>query len=250
MTRVGVISDTHVPEFVAQLPSCLTQIFAGVDVILHAGDINDQRVLSELEAMAPVIAVRGDHDRRRGWLPRSRTFEIDGVQFGLIHGEPRHWLEEPRTFLETVSLGLLRWVPGRRRLRRRFPNAQVIVFGHFHRPVSRRIDGCLQFCPGSVYRLDRLEAKRRLRTMPGWFERCFLVVASLAIRPLPPPSVGLLEIRHGEVEARIVVLSEWCRAKIQDTTFRQGLGRDQNSATGERFPGVQPADALLRRLTR
>ena len=64
--KVGVISDTHVPAIVPSLPPAVFDIFKGVDLILHAGDIVDLSVLDELRAIAPVEAVAGNMDDTRG----------------------------------------------------------------------------------------------------------------------------------------------------------------------------------------
>ena len=57
--RVGVISDTHIPHFPA-LPEAVWQHFAGVELIIHAGDLSILSVISELETIAPVVAVQGN----------------------------------------------------------------------------------------------------------------------------------------------------------------------------------------------
>ena len=60
--RIGIISDTHIPSRARQLPAFVAQAFAGVDRILHAGDINDYSVLRELNAIAPTESVAGNTD--------------------------------------------------------------------------------------------------------------------------------------------------------------------------------------------
>ncbi|NQT48463.1 MAG: metallophosphoesterase family protein, partial [Chloroflexi bacterium] len=61
--RIGLLSDTHI--MAEELPHQLEQVFSGVDLILHAGDILYPRVLDELEGIAPVLAARGDEDSDR-----------------------------------------------------------------------------------------------------------------------------------------------------------------------------------------
>ena len=70
MTRIGVVADTHCPEFNERLPDRLLELLNGVELILHAGDVNGPEAIAELERVAPVQAVRGDHDAR---LDRSMT---------------------------------------------------------------------------------------------------------------------------------------------------------------------------------
>ncbi|MGI6097446.1 MAG: metallophosphoesterase family protein [Dethiobacteria bacterium] len=60
--KVGVLSDTHIPTRARALPSRIYEIFADVDMILHAGDIADESVLEELKTLAPIEAVAGNTD--------------------------------------------------------------------------------------------------------------------------------------------------------------------------------------------
>lgn len=95
--RIGLISDTHIPEACETLWPEVFEAFDGVEAILHAGDIHEFRVLDELGEIAPVFAARGngedgsggrpvqpDDDRvREGWL-----LEFGGVSIGLTHFVP------------------------------------------------------------------------------------------------------------------------------------------------------------------
>ena len=71
-TRIGVVADTHSPEFAERLPDPLFDALRGVDLIVHAGDVNGPETLARLGRIAPVEAVRGDHDALLGSLPISR----------------------------------------------------------------------------------------------------------------------------------------------------------------------------------
>ena len=206
MTTIGVLADTHCPEFVDRLPPRIGEVFAGVEMILHAGDVNAQSTLDELAHIAPVEAVRGDHDRELNQLPRMREIMVEGRRIVIVHGERSRWIEEPQTFLWTISLGYFR--PHRdlaRVLRRRFPDADVIVYGHTHRADARTVDGALVFNPGAVHQWNRVTTRRRLGQRPGWFEWCWLQVAR-HIRRVETPSVGILEVRDRRVLPRIVGL--------------------------------------------
>jgi putative phosphoesterase len=102
------------------------------DVILHAGDVLDEGILGELSELAPVYAVLGNNDGSLvGILPVTRLVELQGVRIGMIHDSGA--------------------AAGRaRRLRRRFPDADVVVFGHSHVPVNEAGEGGqLLFNPGS-----------------------------------------------------------------------------------------------------
>jgi putative phosphoesterase len=203
--RIGVVSDTHCPEFMDRLPDRLFEVLAGVDLVLHAGDVNGPETLEALRAIAPVQGARGDHDPL-GLLPLSCEVMAEGRRIVVVHGNRSRWIEEPETFLWTVSLGS--YHPHERlaaALRRRHPSADVIVFGHTHRPLVQRSDGVLLFNPGGVHQWNRQTTLDRLRRNPGWFEWSWLQVAR-HIREWPRPSVGILELSPGGVEPRIVPL--------------------------------------------
>jgi len=205
-TRVGVVADTHCPEFIDHLPQGVASALQGVAMILHAGDINASSTLDELARIAPVEAVRGDHDRLLTSLPPTRELTVDGRLIVVVHGNRSRWIEEPSTLLWTLSLGFfqpLRGLP--RSLRRRFPNADVIVYGHTHRARVETIDGALLFNPGGVHQWNPVTAKRRLAQGPGWFEWCWLQVAR-HMRRFQQPSVGVLEIDGAEIRPMVISL--------------------------------------------
>src|SRR5436190_7296286 len=111
MKRIaGVISDTH-----GLLRSEVLRVFRGVDLILHAGDIGKPEILEELQALAPVVAVRGNNDTG-GWakrIPEFRIAEIGTVRVGILHD------------LKTAS-------------EHEIANVEVVVSGHSHRPLIER----------------------------------------------------------------------------------------------------------------
>jgi hypothetical protein len=121
--RIGVISDTHGllrPEAVEAL--------RGSAMIVHAGDIGSPEVLRELEALAPVIAVRGNNDRGP-WakaLPLSETFRVGGASLHVIH-DVKELDVDPRA-----------------------ARLSVVISGHSHRPLAEERDGVLFFNPGSA----------------------------------------------------------------------------------------------------
>lgn len=205
-TRVGVVADTHCPEFLDRLPERLFESLEGVHVILHAGDVNAASTLDELARIAPVEAVRGDHDRELTSLPAVREITVEGRRIVVVHGYRSRWIEEPQTLLWTLSLGFYR--PHRdlpRSLRRRFPAADVIVFGHTHAAYIRNFDGALLFNPGAVHQWNRDSTRRRLAQKPGWFEWCWLQVAKHLVR-VEKPSLGILEIDQDGILPRIIDL--------------------------------------------
>jgi putative phosphoesterase len=201
-----VIADTHCPEFLDRLPARVFEVFEGVDLILHAGDINGAETLAGLQRVAPVEAVRGDHDGSLKTLPVSREMVIGGKRIVVVHGNRSRWLEEPNTLAWTLSLGYFRPHPGlARTLRRRFPNVDAIVYGHTHRAHVETIDGVLLFNPGGVHQWNATTATRRLRQKPGWFEWCWLQVAR-HLRRVERPSVGILEVSESRLVPRVIEL--------------------------------------------
>ena len=119
-------------ESTRRLPSAVLQALEHVDVILHAGDLVDDSLLTQLAALAPMHAVLGNNDIALvGQLPETVELDLAGVPVAMIHDSG------PRTGRE-------------RRLHRRFPAAAVVVFGHSHIPWNAPgIDGQLLFNPGS-----------------------------------------------------------------------------------------------------
>jgi predicted phosphodiesterase len=138
--------------------------------------------------------VRGDHDRSLSSLPATRELTVEGKRIVIVHGQRSRWVEEPQTLLWTLTLGYFRPHSGLpRSLRRRFPTADVIVYGHTHRAHWWKVGGALLFNPGGVHQWNPVTARRRLTQKPGWFEWCWLQVAR-HLRRYEAPSVGILEI--------------------------------------------------------
>lgn len=151
MTTLGVLADTHIPDRVPQLDPRVVQVFrqANVSAILHAGDVSVPQVLTELEEIAPVHAVRGNRDifyLRQ--LPLQVSLNVEGFSIGLAHGHG--------TFNRYLIDKLRRAVYGRlverylQRLLEAFPQAEVIIFGHLHVPCNFHLEGRLLFNPGST----------------------------------------------------------------------------------------------------
>lgn len=205
-TRVGVVADTHCPEFLERLPDRIFEALRGVDLILHAGDVNSAETIAQLQQIAPVEAVRGDHDRALPDLPPSREVLVEGRRIVLVHGNRSRLIEEPQTLLWTLSLGYLHPNAGLpRTLLRRFRGADAIVFGHTHRPHVETRDGTLMFNPGGVHQWNPRTATQRLAKSPGWFEWSWLQVAR-HLRSYPPPSVGILEVSRSSIVPNVVEL--------------------------------------------
>ena len=146
--RLGVISDTH-----GLLRPEVFDAFAGVDQILHAGDVGSVDVLLELETIAPVTAVYGNTDgfELRSTLSKAATLQLDGFDIVVTHG---HQFGSPTQAALNAA----------------FPDAQIIVFGHTHRPLLTIVDVVVTVMnPGGA-------GARRFNL---------------------PPSVGILELEPG-----------------------------------------------------
>jgi len=131
--RVAVISDTHAPRFWKRCPPAVAEHLRDVDLILHAGDVCTVEVLEELAAYAPVRAVLGNNDGPdvADWgAPEALELELEGLAVAMIHDSG------PKT--------------GRpQRMRRRFPKADLVIFGHSHIPMDLTAEGVRIFNPGS-----------------------------------------------------------------------------------------------------
>ncbi len=131
--QIAVISDTHLPRGRRRLPDACVERLRAADLIIHAGDLMQVAVLRELESYGPVIAVHGNVDDAevRATLPETATVDAGGVTIGVIHDAG-------------AAKGRLA------RLRRRFPDAVAVVFGHSHIPLHEQApDGFQIFNPGS-----------------------------------------------------------------------------------------------------
>ncbi|MGI5134563.1 MULTISPECIES: metallophosphoesterase family protein [unclassified Streptomyces] len=132
--RLLLMSDTHLPKRARELPARLLAELPHVDVVIHAGDWVDVATLDLLESRsARLIGVHGNNDGPdlRALLPEVARAELDGVRLGVVH--------------ETGA------APGReRRCAERFPDLDVLVFGHSHIPWDSTADSGLRLLnPGS-----------------------------------------------------------------------------------------------------
>jgi putative phosphoesterase len=134
MKTVGVISDTHIrPGGKRQIPARVWELFAGVDLILHAGDVNTLQVIHDLETLAPTFAVHGNNDdwEAMNQLPTSRRVPVEESHIGLVHGDrPREGVIVRATGYEGNSFAAAHALS-------HFGDEHVncIIFGHSHRPL-------------------------------------------------------------------------------------------------------------------
>jgi len=145
--RIGLISDTHIPEACEHLPGPVFEAFAGVDLVMHAGDVYVNRVLDELAQIAPVMAALGNGDEgldghRFKLEPDERVraahlLEIEGVRVGLAHALPTPDETSDEVF--------------ERAMHRNFGGiVDVLVIGHSHLEGITRFGSTLVVNPGSA----------------------------------------------------------------------------------------------------
>jgi putative phosphoesterase len=176
--RIGLISDTHIPEACEHLPARVFDVFHGVDLVMHAGDVYVNRVLDELAEIAPVMAALGNGDEgldghRFKLEPDQRVstahlIEVESLRVGLAHALPT-----PDETSEAVFLKAMHAHFG--------GSVDVLVLGHSH------LEGVARFGPTLVVNPGSATLPRNLVGVPG--------------------TVGILEIAPGgQVSVEIIKL--------------------------------------------
>jgi putative phosphoesterase len=162
--RVVVLSDTHAPRRWKSCPAAVASRLLHADLILHAGDACTAAVLDELSEYGPVRAVAGNNDGPdvAAWGAQpTLELDLDGLRVAMIHDAG-------------AATGRLA------RMRRAFPAADLVVFGHSHIPLDQSGDDLRIFNPGSP--TDR--------------------------RRQPHGTLGVLQVEHGVLrEARLIEVS-------------------------------------------
>ncbi|NLL57203.1 MAG: YfcE family phosphodiesterase [Firmicutes bacterium] len=132
---IGVISDTHVPARASSLPPEIFRLFKGADLILHAGDLEEESVLEELGTLAPVEAVAGNMDpaNLKSRLGIGKIIDLGEISLGLMHGA-----------------GMPRGVPDLVLSRFEGHAIQGLIFGHSHVPFLEQRGDLLLLNPGST----------------------------------------------------------------------------------------------------
>jgi putative phosphoesterase len=127
MFRLGVISDTH--DF---LDAQVQRHFAGVNHIIHGGDIGTPKILSELQGIAPVTAVAGNTDDPMWRYPETQAVELAGKKVLVRH------IVNPR-MIETDLAEQIR-----------LEAPDLLIFGHTHKPFAQKIGRVFFFNPGAA----------------------------------------------------------------------------------------------------
>ena len=183
---IGLIADTHIGGDVKNLPPHVREAFKGADLILHAGDIYQPRVLDELETIAPVLAARGNGD----WafpqdhrLKRNHIINVAGLNLGMTHG---------------INYPAPRKYPFDKVMENEFGKCMdIIVFGDTHVAMVERYNSTLLVNPGSP-------------TLPGGLYDL--------------GTVGLLEIVDNKATVRIVQLAEFPLPFQRELIYYPGAG--------------------------
>ena len=165
---IGLLSDTHIPYRMTRLPQAALDALAGVDAILHAGDVDDPAALEPLREIAPVYAVRGnlhflDLSDGGASLPDVVELDLANKRVVLTHGHQPGLLgliiKGVRFVVNWAGLLDNGWLNQRnaRRLARIYPKADIIVFGHAHRAYVEWIGDKLLVNPGAVAESGKYE---------------------------------------------------------------------------------------------
>lgn len=155
---IGLISDTH-----GLIRAEALRALAGVDMILHAGDVGTPEVMTALQHIAPVHAVCGNTDPIRLHLPKAINIELAGVRIHVSHG---HEVGSPTPARLAVTY-----------------DADVIVYGHTHRPMIKEVGNAVVINPGAA-------GPRRFDLRP-----------SVALLSLPDRKVRVIELEPWDNQA-------------------------------------------------
>jgi putative phosphoesterase len=181
--KIGVIGDTHIPDKSPLLPARIADVFQGLDIILHVGDVTELYVLEEFqESYTLTFAIYGEDDSEevKQYLEEMRIVRFGDRRVGMIHG---HQFEEEQRLRG----------PGLRRIFGRKPEpltfvnflleqfledeVDAIIFGHTHQPYVKMHSGVLLFSPGAA--------------LPG---------------PGLRPSTGILDVGEHSITGKIIYL--------------------------------------------
>lgn len=138
--KIGVISDTHIPDRAGDIPEVVLKAFRGVDMIIHAGDLVDPKVLERLkEACSNVVAVLGNMDsgKLKDALLSKQIISVGKFKIGIMHG-----YGHPEKLIDVLSEAF------------KDDKVDLVIFGHSHVATNITRDGVVYFNPGSP--TDRL----------------------------------------------------------------------------------------------
>jgi uncharacterized protein len=129
---IALLGDTHLPRGARRLPDTCVEILRAADLVVHTGDFVSRAALEELQGFGSVQAVHGNMDEAavRELLPARLVVQGEGLRIGVVHSGGAR--------------------AGRAaRLRRWFPDCDLVAYGHSHQPEIVSFDGCWIVNPGS-----------------------------------------------------------------------------------------------------
>ena len=135
MTRIGVISDTHIPDRASDIPQAILDDFKNVDMVIHVGDLVELSVLKQLRAVCDnVVAVCGNMDslEARDKLHEKEVIIVGKYKIGIMHG-----VGHPGRLIELLTDKF------------KDDKVDIIIFGHSHLPLNEKRGDILFFNPGS-----------------------------------------------------------------------------------------------------
>lgn len=131
--KIGVISDTHIPNRSLKMPDKVFEIFKDVELIMHAGDLCSLEVIRDLEKIAPTIAVQGNMDRANDLnLSKSKVTTVENIKIGLNHGDINPRGDTQQLYYMAKEL-----------------DVNILITGHTHVPMIETINDVLLVNPGS-----------------------------------------------------------------------------------------------------
>lgn len=133
MTKIVVISDTHISDTAQKLPVRLVEELKTADLCIHAGDFVGKHAVAEIERYAKLVGVKGNMDGEDITFPRKTVITLEGMKIGIIHGQGA-----PAALPEYSA----RQFCGEKDIR-------IVIFGHSHRPFNETRGGVLLCNPGS-----------------------------------------------------------------------------------------------------
>ena len=134
--KIGVISDTHIPERAKDIPQKILNEFKTVDMVIHVGDLSEPQVLEQLRSVCKdVRAVWGNMDpyEVRAILPQKEIIKVGKYKIGVMHG-----YGNPAYLADILKEEF------------KSDNVNLVIFGHSHQPFNEKKDNIWYFNPGSA----------------------------------------------------------------------------------------------------
>lgn len=233
---LGLISDTHLPDRCRALPPTVFDALAGVDLILHAGDVGALSVLDDLAAVAPVVAVHGN-DELEGApdvLPARQVLFLAGRRILLVHGNHANRADEiADRQVDHWPPKLTRWAGMAREV-----GASMIIYGHTHIPWAVEFDGVWVINPGAIASGNHL-TRQTVQT-----------AARLTLDPHTPPEITYLNLADLSVyEPAVDINAGFEAAILSEPLATSGVMKEHFWFFRDVFPLARgPIRDVLRRL--